>query len=1219
MDLYSIKKIRQNCKLKAFHVTKLSVLFLIISLTTFANSYSQSATLNLYMRNATIEDVINNIEEQSEFRFLYNKNVVNVEKKVSISAKEEPLTDILEAIFEDTDISYIISEKQIILNKKENPAVMQNPMQSKVVTGTVLDEQGFPVIGANVIEKGTTNGIVTDIDGKFSLKVEDNAVLQISYIGYADQEVQVAGKTTFSISLREDTQLLDEVVVTSLGIKRQVKEIGYSTQKISGDDAVLASAPDVISSLNGKVAGLTVAATDGVDGNSSYLTIRGNNNITGNNQPLFVIDGVPVTNDFYATGGKGTGINEDGRDWGNPMNNINPYDIESMNVMKGPAAAALYGARGGNGAIIITTKKGRASKGIGISYSYRHKIIDPYLFRDVQNTFGGGAPVVGNDIIGAELPKNDDGQYTLTNKFAGLTLTGHNPWVNFGWYPTSISWGPKMEGQDVVWWDGEVRPFSPQPNNQELFVRPGSNNEHNIAFSGAGDLGSVRVSITNVSNEAITYNSGFNQTTINIGSRLNVSDKVNADISVSYMDYKRKNAPVLGQDDNSVGKTLLYVYAREYKGLDKQIYENPDGTRNTITDKLGANSYAYNYFTSYWWKTYHNNQYLDRRRLLGSMSLNYEATNWLNLTARAGLDTYDDDWTLKNDPTKIDGIEGGKYERELKQDVLKTFDILAVIHKDNLINNLNARLTFGGSYWYRQKYALKGSNGSKWSFPDGFSFVNVSDTEKNELNEYFYKKQINSAYGILNLSYRDYLFLELTGRNDISSTLPTSNNSYFYPSANLSFIFTEAFDLSRDWLNFGKARLAFAQTASDADPFQVDPTFLADKSIGGIKYYRLPDEVPPLGLKPQKANSYEGGVILGLFNNKINFDFTYYYIKSFNQILSAPLPVSSGATKYMFNTGELENKGIEVVINAEVLRRRDFSWNVDLNFAKNSNKVLELDENADVIKLSEIGGYGAYAPFVKAQAGEQYGTIYGYAIERTSDGRKIVSDDGRHYITTDEMVPLGNATPDFTVSMLNTVRYKNFTFGVNVDAKVGGDVFAGTYATSLITGQAPETLHERLGNGLPLVGSDGKTYNNGVILEGVRWDGSGYKENDVVVHAWYKYINKGSAWGDHGGVPYKGEDTAQRPVHETCVIDNSWVKLRNVSLTYSIPANIVNKTKVFQSINLSFVGRDLFYIYKNMPDNINPEGLANAGNGYGLEWGALPATRSFTFGINASF
>uniref|UniRef100_UPI0032171956 SusC/RagA family TonB-linked outer membrane protein n=1 Tax=uncultured Draconibacterium sp. TaxID=1573823 RepID=UPI0032171956 len=1201
-------------------MTKFTAIFFFLGLIQVmaVDSYAQMTRISLSMQNEALEKVLSKIEDESEFFFLYNKDLIDVEQKVSVDVQNQMIKDILNELLEGKDIAFSVYDRQIVLSNTE--VINEMTGQQKSITGKVSDENGEPLPGVTVLIKGTTNGTLTNFDGEYTiLNLPESATLQFSFVGMKSQEVNVGSQTIINITMLADAVGIDEVVVTAMGIKRQKREIGYSTQKVTGKDAVLASAPNIVSSLSGKVAGLSVAAADGVDGNSSYLTIRGNNNITGNNQPLFVIDGVPVTNDFYATGGQNTGMNRDGRDWGNPMNNINPYDVESIDVLKGPAAAALYGARGGNGAIIITTKKGRSTKGIGLSYSFNHRIVQPYLYRDAQDIYGGGTPIAGNDIMDAELKKNGDGVYVLPDKYSGTTLSGNGPISDFNWYPFSMSWGPKMNGQEVLWWDGEMRKFSPQTDNQELYLRNGSNKEHNISFSGAGDLGSVRVSITNVKNDAITYNSGFEQTTINLGSKINVSKKVHAEVSASYMDYSRLNAPVLGQDNNSIGKALLYNYSREYQGVDKQIYENPDGTKNTTTDKAGW-PWSYGYFNSYWWNTYHNNQYLDRRRFLGSMSLNYEVTDWFNLTARAGVDNFDDDWTLKNDPTKANGIDGGKYQRQLKQDALKTFDVLAVVNRDNILDGLNAQLTMGGSYWHREKYAMKGYNNSKWSFPNGNSFTNNTDIEKTRIDEQFYEKEINSLYGILNLSYNDYLFLEVTGRNDISSTLPEGENSYFYPSANLSFIATEAMDLtSIKWMNFAKARVAFAQTASDAEPYQVDPTFKADGSFAGMKTYILPDEVPPIGLKPQRANSYEGGLIFGFFDNRINFDFTYYYIKSFDQILSAPLPQSSGANKYKFNTGELENRGIEIVLNANIIRKKDFQWNVDLNFSKNRNKVLELDEDADVIKLSEIPGYGSFAPFIKAKAGDQYGTIYGYGIEKTENGEKIVSDDGTHYITTDEMVPLGNATPKFMASMFNTFKYKNISLSFNIDSKIGGDVFAGSYATALFTGQSPETLYERQGNGLPLVGSDGVTYNNGVILDGVVWNGSGYSENETVVHAWYKYLNKGSAWGDHGNIIYKGEKTKQNPVHESCVIDNSWVKMRQVTLTYDLPRALVEKTKVFQSLNFSVVGRDLFYLFRNMPDDINPEGMANAGNGYGLEWGALPATRSISFGVNATF
>jgi iron complex outermembrane receptor protein len=542
-------------------------------------------------------------------------------------------------------------------------------------------------------------------------------------------------------------------------------------------------------------------------------------------------------------------------------------------------------------------------------------------------------------------------------------------------------------------------------------------------------------------------------------------------------------------------------------------------------------------------------------------------------------------------------------------------DFLASVYKDDLLPDFNARFSFGGNSWSQSNYGMQGDRRSQpVAYPDQFSFANISDTRQLGLTESFYDKKINSLYGFLNLSYKDYLFLELTGRNDWSSTLPVETNSYFYPSANVSFVATEAFDLdSLDWLSFAKLRVAFASTAVDTSPYRTASVF-GTGSFAGNLTVSLPGEVPPVGLKPQISDSYEIGTTLGFMDNRLNLDLTYYYSNSYNQILSSPIPNSSGSGKYVFNTGELENYGFEVQLNANVINKSDLSWDILLNYSNNKNYVVALDDTAEFLELANQ--WGVYGPSVKVKPGEQYGAIYGYDYERNTNGEKLVSDDGHHYLTTSEKVILGNATPDFIFGLNNTLRYKNFSLGVNIDGKVGGDVFAGSYAAGMYLGHSPNTVKERNGGGLPYNASDGVTYNTGVILEGVHADGT---TNTTVVNPIWKYMgNFGSAWGDRTAL-VNGVMQKEYFLHTETVLDNSWVKLRQVSLSYSLPQELLKKTNIFQRLSLSVVGRDLLYLYQNMPDNINPEGLVNVGNGQGVEWGSMPGFSSFTIGIQASF
>ena len=1064
------------------------------------------------------------------------------------------------------------------------------------INGQVIDtSNGEPLIGVSIFIKNIQGvGTITDIDGNYELEVPDrNAILIFSFLGYDDQEVQVGENTRLDVSLSESSQQLDEIVVTALGIKRQKRELGYSTESFDGEELVLSNAPNVVNALSGKSAGVQVTSGNGVDGGTTRFVIRGNNNIDANNQPLIVVDGVPLEND--------PGLTDIGRgvDWGSAINNINPNDIQDINILKGPTASALYGSRGANGVVLITTKRGKKQKGIGINYNVNHKFIQPFYYRDVQNIFGAGGPI---GELEPTLPMNDEGVFIYPREtHANDGPMGRNTTESFGFYSTGVSWGPRMEGQQVLWWDGEMRPYSPQPDNLKQYFSNGHTTTHNLSFSGGGKMGTMRVSLTRSDHEAIIPNSNFDQTTVNLGSRLDISPKVKADISINYINYNRLNSPTLGDDNNkSFGKGILYSWPRSYKGLEEEINFLPDGTRNNL-----RGIYPFSFSPpDLWWNTYNQNTELSRNKLIGAMALTYNITTWLNITGRLGMDFTLNQFETRNKPYDNVGILGGFYSNELGRDLVRNNEFLITAFKDDFLHSkINAKISFGGTHWSRNQYGLKGERhrDAQWVNPWLYAFNNFGDDDVSpSLSEYRFEKKINSLYGFLNLSYGDFIFLELTWRNDWTSALQTGSNSYFYPSASLSFIPTEAFDLKLDWLSFWKIRGAYALTATDTKPYQVDFVY-STGNFGGNQTASLPNTIPPLALKPQQANSYEIGTTIGLFDEKINLDLTYYSINSFDQILNSPLPSSSGASEIRINTGKLENKGIEAVLNITLLKNRHFFWQTGINLSRNRNYVVSLGEGAKLLELANI--WGLNGPAIAVREGEEYGTIVGYDyVYHEGTGQPILSEDGSLYKISESRVPIGNASPKFTGGWTMRIGYKGLTLSTLVDTKWGGDMYAGSYIIGLQTGQSPETLHERMGGGLPFTDPEGNVRNVGVILPGVYENGV---TNDRVVHYYFKYIGNTGGWG--------------RFISTPGIIENTWVKLREVALSYQVPANINKKLKVFQDLTLSFTGRDLFYLYSSLPDRINPEGSNGAGNAQGLEWASYPGARSFTIGLNASF
>lgn len=1105
--------------------------------------------------------------------------------------------------------------------------------QGRIISGTIKDDKGSAVSGATVNVKGSSTSVISDEDGRYSITVADrNAILVISSVGLATKEIKVGDGNSLDVTLSDSGAEMTEVVVTALGIKKEQKAIGYSVQKISGDNITKVAPPGVAQGLMGKVAGLNISNANGVEGNSTRIVIRGNNSILGNNQPLIVIDGVQVQeNPMDYDGIKGSSIDLGGtqRDWGSYLNFLNPDDIEEINVLKGPTAAALYGARGANGVVLITSKKGSKRKGLGIDYNLSSRWNDPYRYQELQNEYGYGGAIAlwsatpsfpkdanGNDRYPAEAPWTGSGITDEKYLSQGSVPGGMSTWSQFSWYGTAASWGPKLDGREIIWWDGVKRPWSPNPDNVKSYFNTGNTTTHNVSFSGGGDNGTLRVSLSRTDNKAVVPNSHFNQTAVNVGSNIRMSRILNTEVTGSYTKYNRHNTPNIG-DNNSWTKFMTYGMSRDYINLEKDIYMNPDGSKNKLDGSVYPLSYPYGgYGKDIYWNTYENNTDLKRDQLLGSVKLNADVLPWLNLMGRVSADYSTNEFESKNKPESVEGLDG-KYGLEMNKNFTITSEAIGTIHKDNIVEDLNLNLSLGVSSWQNRFHGVKSENKGPFLIPFQYFLNNTSATLNRDWLpiEYRSESKINSAYGILDLSYRNYLFLQVTGRNDWSSTLPTTSNSFFYPSASLSFAFTDAFDMGAvsNWLDFGKVRVAYAQSANGTDPYQLNFVYSANV-FGGVGTRTLPTTLPPLFLEPQRSNSYEIGTQLAFLKNRLNVDFTWYKINSTKQILDAPIPISSGADRVRFNTGELQNKGFEFIVRGRVVSNKNFGWDITVNGAHNQNKVVALDEGVDAYPLDNVFGL-AYGAGMQVGVGDNYGNIYGYDYKYLNGQRvvqKLLGNNGEtigtRYVTTDAPVVIGNATPKLTGGIGNVFKYGNFSLYALVDFKWGGDIFSFDYSAAMGNGLAPETLKERNGGGLSYTYPDGSTANHGVILEGVFDDGTtSGKPNTDVVHYMYKYAGVYAAWSD---------------IHmprSAAVFENSWMKLRELSLSYEVPQSFVTRTKVFQGLNVSLIGRDLFYLFTTLPDKLNPEAISGARNAQGLQWAGYPGIRSFGVSVRARF
>lgn len=1067
-----------------------------------------------------------------------------------------------------------------------------------VVRGTIIGaEDNQPVIGATVRTSKTPQaGALSDASGQFSIVVQPDDSISVTYPGYQSVTEAVGGRPVVDFMIVETGKVLGETVITAFGIERQARAVGYATQNLKGDELTKSNAPNIVSALAGKMAGVNVIQGNGVEGGTTRIVIRGNNQIFGNNQPLIIVDGVPLDN----TPGW-TGV-EAGRDWGSAINNINPNDIERVDILKGANAAALYGARGGNGVILITTKKGIERSGLGVDYQYSIRSTQPFYWREVQNEFGFGGPLSFNE---PQLEQDASGIYQHpVQLYSDFGPEGKPTSETFGAYASSQSWGPRLDGREIMWWDGEMRNWSPQPDNFQRFFQNGLTQRHNLSFSGAGKMGSVRASFTREDHKSVALNSNFDQTTAYVGSKLNVSKKVRAEIGISYIQYNRLNSPLLGSDNNSFGKIMVYGYPRSYQG-ENLNYENPDGTKHDF----GPNPFAWGNIDVFW-SVYNQNSWLKRNKVIGSVSVFYDITPWLTIMGRTGADNTFDDFESKNKPTDITGTQGGGYAHSLSKGTTVNNEFLLTARKKDLLPGIESSVNIGGTQFQNRSYSIYGSNFSLWRDPFLYTFNNFVGYPTAP-GEGRYEKRLNSLFGFLDLNYKDWLFGQFSLRNDWSSTLPASTGSYLFPGGNLSFVPSELWGWQNRTLNFAKIRVAYSETATDDDPYQLEKVFTTG-SFAGQPTSSTEGIVRPLDLRPARARGFEAGINAGAFRDRLQLDFTWYYLYSYNQLLNSPLPTSSGFPTVRINTGAISNKGIEAIVGMRWIENRRFSWSTKLNLARNQNRLEKLSDGAELLELAGI--WGANGAAVAVKAGQPYGILIGFDYVRDEQtGLPIVSEDGTRYEVTRTRVPLkiydengkflryANSTPKITGGLRNVFTWGNLSAEVLIDAKIGGDLYSGSYATAVQSGQSPSTLPERNGLGLPYTRPDGTISNAGVILPGVYANGA---ENDKIVHYYYKYLNSGG-WG---------------PVLTTPgVFENTWVKLREISLTYQFPRLQGKAANTFQNLGISLVGRDLAYLYSSLPDQINPEGANGSGNAQGIEFGALPGMRSLGLTLTAQF
>lgn len=1035
-----------------------------------------------------------------------------------------------------------------------SPVAAQNPATPAIrVTGVVEDSEG-PAVGASVREKDTNNGVSTDMDGKFSLMVKPDAILVINYVGYKVKEVK-ATTEPMTITLEENSQVLSEVVVTALGIKRDRKALGYGLEEVKGNSLDKAKETNVINSMAGRVAGLVVSQTAGGPSGSSRVILRGSTEMTGNNQPLYVVDGVPLDNTNFGSAGTNGGY-----DLGDGISSINPDDIESMSVLKGPAASALYGSRASHGVILITTKKAGETR---YSVEYNGTLtFDQQLskWNNVQQIYGMGS----NGTYSIDAVSN-------TNK----------------------SWGPKADGGNMLkYFDGEERPYLIIPDNTSNFFRTGLTANNTVTVSSNTGTTGVRFTLTDMRNKDIVPNTHMSRDIFNLRTNSTLG-RVDLDFSVNYTHEYVKNRPALGDSKSNIGKNLMTL-ATTYDQQWLRTYENENGEYSNWN---GMDPYNVNPY----WDVYKNNNESKKDLFRLHASATYNITSHWKLKGTAGAEL---NWFNFQDfkaPT-TPGYEAGYMQKSNFHNQMYNFELIATYN--NRWGDFDFTGTAGGNI-YLVDNATSLITAQDMQIRDVIALMSFNETSNQENS---YRKQINSLFAAVNLGWRGLIYLDATVRGDQSSTLPVGNNIYVYPSFSGSFVFSELIKRS-DILPYGKVRLSWAQVGSDTDPYQLGLVYTKSKytypgyTIGYIDNTTIPNK----NLKPTRTNSFEVGFETKFLKNRIGLDFTYYNQVSKDQIMGMASSWATGYPYRLINAGEIQNQGIEITLNTRPVEVGDFSWDLNFNFSKNENKVKKLVDDMDMFELEKASWLDVQ---IAAKVGENFGSIVGPDFKRNAKGDILIDPSTGLPMYDKSNHVLGNASWDWTGGVNTTLRYKNIALSAVFDIKVGADLYSMSARASHESGKALATLEgreswykseeQRMAAGYAK-GSPDWTPTGGFIAPGVIDNGDGtYRPNDVI-------ISPEDYWM-----------SVCRNAPSMFIYDNSYVKCREITLTYQFPKKWLGNGKVVKDVSLSFVARNPFIVWKNIPD-IDPDSNYNNTTGMGLEYGSLPSRRSYGFNVYVKF
>ncbi len=1013
------------------------------------------------------------------------------------------------------------------------------------IRGVVTDELNQSIIGASIQIVGTTRGTITNLEGIFNIPASIGDTLHISFIGYSKELIVLQNLNELHIQLFPDAEELEEVVITAFALKREKKTLGYAVQDMKGSELTKATETNVAYAMQGRLSGVQFNRTGSGAGSSTKITIRGTSSLTGSSSPLLVVDGVPMdnssSNPTSANPATASGDANAYFDYGDGLGNINPEDIESISVLKGPNASALYGTRGANGVILITTKTGKLGTGIGVNYSLSFSMENPLAYPNFQNSYGVGA----------------SGKFPIADNGSGIpSAEGSN----------ASSWGPAFNGLPYINWKGRQAEYASRGNIMEEFYQAGHTLTNSISLNGGNETSTLYFSANNQRNQGILPNSQFNRWMFTLRGTHQMTKKIRIDSKMSYITSNAESRPTGGGAPFNTMVPFLAM-TRDVELKDLEDYKNPDGT--PIIPRSGIEN-------PYWITNEFKNKD-SRNRFIGLISATYDITENLSLSGRAGVDHYDDARYYQIPKYSSTNPLGYMQYTDF---ALTESNIDALLKYDKHFNeNWFVSLSGGGSI-LNVKTNTNAINGSQLKAPGIDNISNASIISAATLAT---QREIESVYAFAQIGFRNFLFLDLTGRNDWSSALPAANRSFFYPSATFSFVISDAFELSRK-IDVLKLRGSWAQAGSDGTLLYQDRRYLVIESTltpGGALLAHFPQILPNLDLQNELTTSVELGLDYYMYLNRLGLQFTYYNAITTDQIMVSPVSVTSGSSSRTFNAGSVQNQGWEVTLSGKPVVKNQFQWEVQLNLSRNRNTVLELDDDVDELLIGELAG-SANDVRVKAIPGEPMGTIHGKDFVKDENGNIILDNRGLPRATTEDVI-LGVAQPDYLVSLLNSFTWKGIYLNFLIESSQGGEIYS-------------ETKFRMDFSGNSVASTDGREF---LLIEGVNEEG-GINTQQTTQE---KYMLS----------------LASQNIATPFVEDASYISLRELSIGYQLPTNWL-KNSLFRGVRISAFGRNLGYIQRKLT-HVAPEAAmySTRTTDIGIEYLPLPMTRNIGVKLNVEF